>query len=422
MNQNAFYWRALLAVVAVTALFAFVFGRQQKSQGDTQSASSFNPAPAGNKALYVTLHDMRWPVERWQSGLEDLSGKNQALILTRNQLGRWYDLQSSEVQRLLTWIQAGNELILLGDFTDTPDTRLLLERLNFRLPKALTAGERLYQQSREALDAERESIVLQPAPKPTSLESKLNNHFHADARPQQTSIIIQKSSPLPVLPPEAVTLWQTQYFPFIAKIPHGAGVIVWVGSSSLIDNEFLKRAENMRWLLALLQSGPNNSMPERIWFEEGHHGYRTNYALVDLMKEPGLRLAAIQAIMGLLLFLTSQLTRFGSTIPLEKESGRSSMEFIESMAQLYRRANLRNEVIRALYDETRQRIVQKFNLPSRATDEMLNQRLIETFPTLPAWKSMARKYELIYASGHSLSPAAWLKMSRDLIHIKREMI
>jgi hypothetical protein len=252
----------------------------------------------------------------------------------------------------------------------------------------------------------------------TSLHS--NQIAKASSLPAPTTLIVQKGSALPTPPPGMAILWQDQHFPHVIRIPLGAGSIIWGSSASVIDNDFLRRADNLPWFLSLLRNG--DKMPERIWFEEAHHGYRKNYALADLLKDPGLRLAAIQAAMGLLLFLTSQLTRFGSTIPLESDSGRSGMEFVEWMAQLYRNADLRNEIVQTLFEETRARIQHKFNLPPRASDEILDQRLRDAFPQLPSWKKISRQFQLFYAAELRLPPAGWLKISRDLIHIKREMI
>ncbi len=65
MNQNAIYIRVLLVVVSIVVLFSFLNRSPRHAVHDPWLPSSFNPVGAGNMALFQTLHDLDWPVERW---------------------------------------------------------------------------------------------------------------------------------------------------------------------------------------------------------------------------------------------------------------------------------------------------------------------------------------------------------------------
>src|SRR5476651_1871528 len=89
MNRNAIYIRVLLVIVAIVVLLAFLNRSPQHARQDTWLPSSFNPVGAGTMALFETLEDMNWPVERWREPLSRLSeyGNGNTLIITRSRVG-----------------------------------------------------------------------------------------------------------------------------------------------------------------------------------------------------------------------------------------------------------------------------------------------------------------------------------------------
>lgn len=403
MKTNAFYIRALLGVVAFTALIIALFGRKSGGSSDFWLPSSFNAGPRGHKALYTALEDLHWPVGRWQGSSRELSGTHQVLLLARNALGRRYPLQPLEIEQLLHWVSAGNTLILLGDFAESADAKPLLEAIGFRHLTPVTAGNRLYEQSSEMLSRERPGMTLQAnAP---------GNH--------PLRISIENTYPLPRPSDQATTLITDGKADYAIEQAHGAGRIVVIASASLLDNTFLSQADNLPFVIELLQ--PRGQMPEKIWFEEAHHGYRTTFALTDLFQQPGVQLASAQLAFGLLVFLSSQLMRFGPVRPLHRKIPRSTLEFVYSLANLYRRADIRNDIVSGLFRDTHQAILRRFNLPPETSHEVLARQLKETFPQLPPWKKLAQRFDSNdYVQG--LPPTGWLKVSRELIIIKNTML
>lgn len=410
MKTNAFYIRALLGVVAVTALVIVLFGPKSGSSSDAWLSSSFNAGPRGHKALYTTLEDLHWPVGRWQGSMRELSGTNQVLLLARNTLGRRYPLQPLEIEQLLNWVSAGNTLILLGDFAESADAKPLLETIGFRNLTSLTTGDRLFEQGSEMLTRERPELTLFGS---VSYGKKI----------LMPKVEMEQSTSLPPLPPQAFPFLSN---PFSAQrygmiIPHAKGSVLLVSSASLIDNTFLQRAQNWTLVLWLLHPDSDSPLPEKIWFEEAHHGYRTTFALTDLFQQPGVQLASAQIAFGLLVFLSSQLVRFGPVRPLHRQTPRSTLEFVHSLANLYRRADIRNDIVRSLFRDTHHAILRRFNLPPETSHEVIAQQLKETFPQLPPWRKLAQRFDSNdYVQG--LPPTGWLKVSRELILIKNTML
>src|SRR6202044_1515799 len=114
------------------------------------------------------------------------------------------------------------------------------------------------------------------------------------------------------------------------------------------------------------------------------------------------------------------LLRFGPVIPLQREKGRSTLEFVDSIADLYLRADLRNDTIKYLFVETHQRILQRLNLPASAPHDLIASRLQQAHPHLPKWKKLAQRFDSRdYTEG--LPPSGWLRVARELIEIKSAM-
>ncbi len=422
VKANAFYLRALLGVVAFTTLVIIFFGRPQTGTTNFWEASSFNPNLRGHKALYVTLSELHWPVARWQESYRELSGTNQVLLMARNSLGRRYNLEPLEIDQLLNWVKAGNHLILFGDFADSKDARPLLKQLGFPDSPPLSAGDRIFEQGSQLLSSKRKEIHL----------SGLVTIPETDASKKPGGMVMEQCLPLPsnlppaesskgpfALHPLSILLGANDALTYGLRVFHGQGSVTFIASSSLIDNTFLPQAHNLPFVLSLLQ--PQSKLPEKIWFEEAHHGYRTTFALMDLFRHPGVKLALGQILIGVLVYLSAQLFRFGPIRPLHRETGRSTVEFVNSLANLYRRADIRKDIVEMLFRETHASILRKFNLPERTGHEVLAQRLQEAFPQLPKWKKLAQRFDSNdYVQG--LPPTGWLKVSRELILIKNAMI
>jgi hypothetical protein len=186
----------------------------------------------------------------------------------------------------------------------------------------------------------------------------------------------------------------------------------------LLSNAFLGRGDNLAIVLQLI--APGGQPPRHLFFEESHHGFSAVYAMVRLLNDKGVRFAGMLALLGALAFLGTSLVRFGPVIPLHRETGRSTLEFVDSIADLYLRADLRNDTIKYLFVETHQRVLHRLNLPPTAPHDLIASRLQQANPHLPKWKKLAQRFDSRdYMEG--LPPSGWLRVAKDLIEIKSAM-
>jgi hypothetical protein len=401
-NRNIVYIRVLLVVLSIVVLLAFINRSPQRTPHDTWLPSSFNPVGAGNMALFQTLQELNWPVERWREPLGRLSnyGAGNVLIITRSRLGARVNFSEQEADLLDDWVKKGNTLLLLGALGEWDDTRMFLRQIGFTAPdKTASVSDFLQPFEREA---------------DTSIDT-----YPPDAAGKTGALIFPRSTPLPLgFPANAKILWQNQNEPFLVDVPRGAGHVICGASEKLLSNKYLIEGSNLTIVLGLLR--PGGHMPRHLFFEESHHGFSAVYAMVRLLGHPGVRFAGMLALLGALAFLGSSLVRFGPVIALHRETGRSTLEFVDSIADLYLRADQRNDTIQYLFVETHQRVLHRLNLPPTASHELIASRLQQANPHLPKWKKLAQRFDSReYMDG--LAPSGWLRVAKNLIEIKSAM-
>ena len=397
MNPNSLYVRVLLVLIALVILLTFLNRDSRRTSEGSWVPSSYNPVGAGNMALFTTLGDLRWPVERWREPLSRLSlyGTGNTLVITRSQVGRRLAFSEDEISILAAWVKNGNRLILLGALDHWDDTRQLLREFGFAIaPNAPSSVGGLLH---PVLAEERPLTLTSPA---------------------GDSLTIPAASPLPSVPTGTRVLYQNAGAPYLAEIPFGFGSIVCGSSALLLDNETLSKSGNLAEVLRLL--APSGKVPAHLFFEEGHHGYATIFALVNLLGSPALRFGAMLALLGLATFFGSSLVRFGAVIPMKQSAGRSNLEFLDSVADLYQRADLRNAQIAFLYRETRLGVLRRLNLPATATPEQISAQLGKAYPHLPRWKKLAHRFESKEHIG-GLPPSGWFRLARELIEVKNAL-
>jgi hypothetical protein len=404
MSRNGIYIRILLVLVAVVVLLTFLNRSPRRVPSDSWLPSSYNPVGAGHMAFYETLDGLHWPVDRWREPLSRLfdDGAGNTLIVTRSRAGARVNFSDQEIDLLETWVARGNTLVLLGALGDWDDTRQLLRAFGFILAEQPASNPM--------------TDLFHPYEGKTGATLKLA----ASGGPAPGAIlVIPPSRPLPITyPPQTRVLSEQNGQPYLLETPHGAGRLICGASAQMLDNSFLGQGDNLTILLGLL--APDGRVPRHLFFEESHHGFSTVFALARLVDDPGIRFGGMLLLLGLLAFLGSSFLRFGPILPSQPAEGRSTLEFVDSIADLYQRADLRNDMIGYLFRETHQRILRRLNLPPGAPHELIASRLQAAYPRLPKWKKLAQRFDSRdYMNG--LPPSGWMRVACDLIEIKSAM-
>lgn len=402
-QRNTVYVRVLLVVLAVVVLLVFTNRTARHEHHDTWLPSTYNPVGAGSMAFFNTLHDLRWPVARWREPLSRLNsyGRDNVLVITRARAGTppvYFSDQENSL--LLDWTKEGNTLVLLGALDQWDDTRDLLRAIGYGVPDKQPSVTDLW----AAFEAQPDQAIEIPPAAGSGFTGTL---------------VLPRTAPLPYLtPPGARVLYEKNNDLYLVATPLGQGQVIYGASDRLLSNAWLGRGDNLAIALALLE--PGGRAPRHLFFEESHHGFSAVYAMVHLLEQPGVRFAGMLALLGALAFFSSSLVRFGPVLPLHATQGRSTLEFVDSIADLYLRADLRNDTMQFLFAETHQQVLQRLNLPPTAPHELIAARLEQAHPQLPKWKKLAQRFDSDdYTQG--LPPAGWLRVAKDLIEIKTAM-
>jgi hypothetical protein len=321
------------------------------------------------------------------------------MIITRSREGARVSFSGQEITLLESWVRKGNTLVLLGALTQWDDTRDLLRQFGFSLPVETGVSSI--------------SDFFHPLEPSSISDIPVADELGAG------TLVMPSAAPLPTTyDAHAQVLAQRSGQPYLISEPYGNGRVICGASARIISNSFLDRGRNLPVVLQLLARG--GKTPRRLFFEETHHGFSTIFALARLLEHPGVRFGGMLALLGLLTFVGSSLIRFGPIIPVQRAEGRSTLEFVNSIADLYQRADLRNDMIAYLFRETHQRILHRLHLPPTAPHALIASRLQEAYPQLPKWKKLAQRFDSNdYVVG--LPPSGWLRVARELIEIKSAM-
>jgi hypothetical protein len=139
----------------------------------------------------------------------------------------------------------------------------------------------------------------------------------------------------------------------LVEYPHGNGRIVLLSDPFIVANNGINRADNLQ-LAVNVVTGPGGLVA----FDEFHQGRSaTHNALIQYFEgTPVLAICGQFALIGLMV-IWSRGSRFARPLPLPTVDRRSSLEFVESMAELQQRARAHDLALENIYGRVRRVLV-----------------------------------------------------------------
>ncbi len=403
----------IAGILALTFFFALAITRRQQFAHHSPAPSTFNASPQGLKAAYAMLERLRRPVERWQHPWTKLAGRTGALVYADLSPEEMYaapqglPVSDEECRALARWIANGNRLLLYANPDWSLDYRLapLLEKLRLIEP----ATNRLCRVQRRATADE---LFEPPSREPLVLPSVMPTTFTRGVR--QLEIARNDG-------------WQPEsgaYVPLVAGagnrlhalwLEHGRGRVLIFSSASFIDNEFLRRADNLALFLGALRELAGDGA---ILFDEYHHGYSLEFAMRDFLRLPMVKFAAAQLALLVGLLIASQWRRFGEPVPLVRETRRSVMEYAVSLGDLYARAETQLEALDFLFGRLRRELAERSGLRPDAGIREIAARL--DGPARQAWETLAVECERRLQS-RRLTRLEFARLARQIQQFRRQL-
>ncbi len=328
-------WFAIPACTVVAAVAIGLLLGRDDSQASTASGTSYDASNSGYRALYIILDELGYSIER-----------------TRRVAGgsvRWalapIKPKPADAEHVAEWVREGGRLLLADSKGDL----------------AVAVGVEV-----KIVNSDDDTVS-------TSLE---------DARElavgTPTGVVIGTTPPgvaigKPLVTPlrKADRNWEFaggEPLVSIHKIGHGE---VWLLHRPLaLANEQMKRADNAIFA-ARLAEAMSDGNPGKIGIDEYCHGLRSRPGVLELLLQPPIRTATIQATLFVGLLLWAAAIRFGPLRPLPPMRRRSKDEFLNALGDMLHRHGDTASAFRTIQGEVNRQLAERIGLPANTHPETI---------------------------------------------------
>lgn len=327
--------------------------------------SVFNDRASGTKGLFEWVGALGDRAVVWRQSWSELGQSRASLLVVADPRAQaavstltggeahvdHSILTASDASALLAWLRAGHTAVLMSS----------------RLPTGLVAGHKAGGPTfGDALDLTIDSALrsqrveyspLQPVPQTRGVVSL---HSEAGSRLRRAA-------------PDALALFGDADGPLVLSVPVGRGRLIAIADAQFASNRNLPRAENAVFLARVLaQAVPPGGT---VLFDEYHHGdiaLESGTTLWIALGRPA-QLAFVQALLALLLVMGVVTVRFGQPVPLGRGQSRTSVEYVASLAGLYRRAKASPAALETLYRQFLRDLSARLALAPNVSLEQLSE-------------------------------------------------
>jgi hypothetical protein len=302
--------KALLVMGALGLAVLSWFASTRTASDETRlTSSTYSTGPKGAKALYLVLEELGVNVWRWRRSFSSLDSLRGTLVI--------YDPQAlgigkRETAKLRSWVSAGNRLVLVpgtGGFTAGRTERSCVADGLGRTLRGF--GIRV----RHLTDAGRSNLSVKLPNFPVPFHVSVGRSMRWN-KPDKRWNVLAEDSAGPILVTRKI----------------GKGHVIALSDPTIFSNQHIRGEQNLRFSLALLLGHKQSS---RIVFDEYHHGHTMEENFWAYVGSSVFSWILIQTALGLgLFFYSGRASHAGRFRSLEQPKGRSSMEYIQSMASV----------------------------------------------------------------------------------------
>lgn len=371
---------ALLGMWAVATVVSYTAAEREVDD----RASTFNTDPRGLRAVFEALHAADVPVQRWRRPYAELPEAAGTLVIARP--GTPITARDWN-QFIRPWVEDGRVLILASGMGDpaAPVFRgeaAIAAELGYswiaeRPPEVEAEGEdtgeadedtgaepELTPQSFRELWAKARATGLGPATARPVWDTPLTPAAHA--------FDVRAYLPLYVHRAQAAPVYATLRGPYAWYVPLGGGGVILTATSDWLSNALIDKPHNLDILLATLSLGGGRT----VLFDERAQGYGFgDITMADVWSHPAWAAAAGEFLLLGLWFVVSNAKRFGRPLPVIRERTRSTLEYVDAMASLYRRAQLKGPALAAQWRSFRVAVAKRYGIAPGARNDVLAERL-----------------------------------------------
>lgn len=343
-------WRDLLLIVGLFgALIAFtVYGPgQNEPEQEGLPGSAHSAGPDGALGLQRWLESIGYDARNLEYSEWRIPDDAAVLFMLDPQRE---PVTAEEAAETLRWVRAGGTLVLIDT---TPTLAVGRNELLETLQATVVISDEI-----QAIDNAR---AVQPLL----------------STPPVISVPVNTSSALELRRDDYLPLLQTRLGDTLVGIQEGRGYIYLGSTLYPFTNDGIQKPGSGPLLLNMLARVAPDAV---VLFDEYHHGYRTPPTVrrVALQQGWGWAVLYTMLVVGLYIVLTGR--RFGRPVPLRADlARRSSAEYVQSLAMLFRRAGKRSYVLAHYHSQLKRRLARPYGFvppvdDAAFVDELLRYR------------------------------------------------
>ncbi len=382
--------------------------------------SSYNAGPTGTRAVYQLLEESGYDVARWRENYQDLnlaaSHAKGASLVVIGPFPVGTEIEDEETRALQKWVATGGKLLVISR---NPNAQFRDEYIQAEIPtppaKADQAGNK--NDANPPVEEKSDLLISQPTaltrdvrglvlskwaarlsfhpPTTEAAATDKTNDKAAEANdeppppPPKPSPIEQSSTPPPpqdlpgvVAPPDEpygdlstpVVHLGDSNGAVLADFEYGKGRVIFLSDPFVIANNGIARGANLNLALNLIDALGGEK--QKIFFDEYHHGYRSQgNALMNYFRGTPVPWLFAQLLFIAVLLAYGYGKRFARPLPMPQADRHSPLEFVSSMASLQQAAQARDLALENIYPRFKTRLCRTLGLSATATPNAIIARL-----------------------------------------------
>lgn len=382
---------ALGVIIALSAAGNLDFDRPPESEREP-IRSSYNSGPTGTRAFFQLLEESGTSVFRFRDDFKSLAEKApKAVLVIVGPFNPNLDIQYDEALSLQKWIAAGGNALIVSRYPQSQfgdpmvQSKVIGENLPWTAPPEML------------VDPNSDTLIAQPTELTRNLRGLQLTSLAARVRFEPPEIEEEEesapppptptpsASPTPAAsasPPSNAPCEPFLYAPVVhlgdkngavlADFKYCQGRLVFLSDPFAIANNGIARGANLTLAMNLIRalSKGENGQQRKIFFDEFHHGYRSQMnPLVNYVRGTPVPWLLLQGLLLSLLIVFSIGKRFARPLPMPLVDRHSPLEFVGSMANLQQVARARDLALENIYPRFKATLCRRLGLSSRAKTE-----------------------------------------------------
>jgi len=314
---------------------------EQEGQG---IPSTYSTTTNGAQAAYLLLQQLGYQSTRWESPPSELPSDAQGKILIL--AGPFNFPDKKEREDLLRFVRSGGWIIYAGNFPFLFLESGAVEPPSF--PDASNPKEEIYP-----------AVAASPFTQSSSKITMLARNRWVSTDGAQVPLYGKPDAPV-------VVTWRLE-----------KGRILWWAAPTPLTNSGITRDGNLPFFLGCIQALKPGASPAdtTVLWDEYFHGYRGS--LWDYFRETTVPWAAFQLALVAVFVLLAFARRSGPLYAPAVVSRLSPLEFVDTLGDLYRRANAGSAAVRVAYQRFRMQLVRRLALAPSISNAQLDAAVRE---------------------------------------------